>query len=174
MATTMTDLRTSILCPAQLSGQSACKLFSPGLPAALCSDAKPNWFGCGVLCHTSLTAFYGVLKNQAYCVQQRDPFVAKVLPCLRGQSSLCSHSVIRALHPSGLTSLLENALPDFPVSLLSLLITVQQEDVAERGGRPETVQLNVPVSVITAWMNSWCDTHIKQMFDLPLLASTRD
>lgn len=152
MATPMMDLRTCILCLAQLSDQSACKLFSPGLPAALCSDAKPNWFGCGVLCRTSLTAFYGVLKNSAYWVKQRDSFVAKVLPWLRGQTSLCCHAVIRALHPSGFTTLLENALPNFPVSLLSLLITVQQEDVAERKGRPEPAQLSVPVNVITVWL----------------------
>lgn len=57
--------------------------------------------------------------------------------------------MIRALHPSGLTTLLENALLDFPVSLLSLLITVQQEDVAEREGRPEAAQLSVPVTVTT-------------------------
>lgn len=63
MSTPSTDLRTSIFCLAQLSGQSACKLFSPGLHAALCSDAKPDWFDCGVLCCTSLTAFHGVLKN---------------------------------------------------------------------------------------------------------------
>lgn len=85
-------------------------------------------------------------------MQQRGPFVAKVLPWLRGQNSLWSHAVIRALHPSGLTTLLENALPNFPVSLLPLLITVQQEDMAEREGRPAPARLSVPVSVITVWL----------------------
>lgn len=78
--------------------------------------------------------------------------MAKVLPWLRGQNSLCSRAVIRALHPSEFTMVFENALLDFPVSLLSLLITVQQEDMAEREGTPETAQLSVPVSVITVWL----------------------
>lgn len=49
------------------------------------------------------------------------------------------------------TTFLEKGLPDFPVSLLSLQITVKQEDVAEREGRPEAAQLSVLVSVITVW-----------------------
>lgn len=53
MATPLMDLRTNILYLTRLSGQSACKLFSPGLPAVLRSDAKPNGFACGALSYFS-------------------------------------------------------------------------------------------------------------------------
>lgn len=92
--------------------------------------ARLVWLWCALLYFSKVSSKI----EYTGCNREIYPFVAKVLPWLRGQNSLCGHAVMRALHPSGLTTLLENALLDFPVSLLSL-IKVQQKDVAEREGR---------------------------------------